>query len=107
MAPSMIGLPDVLGVLASADWALAPVVAIATAARRTVDLEIMVDMFGVCGGVGVRVERCVCACVWTWMYMSVFESFQNARREASSGLLSFRARTPTEDAYRGRPPFLG
>jgi len=50
----LIGLPDVLGVLASADWALAPVVAMATAATRTVDLEIMIDMSGVCGGVEVR-----------------------------------------------------
>ena len=51
----------------------------------------------------VCVLVCVYLCVWTWMCMSVLESFQNARREASSGLLSFRARTPIEDA----PLFLG
>ena len=83
----------------------------ATAATRMVDLEIMIDMFGGCVCVcvcvcvlrGVCVYVCVYLCVWTWMCMSVLESFQNARREASSGLLSFRARTPIEDAYRGRP----
>ena len=56
-----------------------------------------------CVYVYVCVYVCVYLCVWTWMCMSVLESFQNARREASSGLLSFRARTPIEDAYRGRP----
>src|SRR6056300_485669 len=75
----------------------------ATAATRMVDLEIMIDMFGGCVCVCVLRGVCVYLCVWTWMCMSVLESFQNARREASSGLLSFRARTPIEDAHRGRP----
>jgi len=64
----LIGLPDVLGVLASADWALAPVVAMATAATRTVDLEIMIDMSGVCGGAGVR--GCGGAWVWGWVVVA-------------------------------------
>lgn len=42
-------------------------------------------------------------CVDVDVYGCICISFQNARREASSGLLSFRARTPTEDA----PPFSG
>ena len=72
----------------------------ATAATRTVDLEIMIDMFGgcVCG----RVLRGVC--VYLCVYLDVYERIRKfSECQTGSELLSFRARTPIEDAYRGRP----